>query len=86
MDAQVEMLINMLKKHNPGKKVTALAIAGGPACDWERAELRNTFCKNHRELVLKHSWATSRTSRRGSTGTIRRAGNGVESLAVEADG
>lgn len=24
-----------------------------PACDWERAELRNTFCKNHRELVLK---------------------------------
>ena len=24
-----------------------------PACDWERAELRNTFCKNHPELKLK---------------------------------
>ena len=31
----------------------ALAIAGGPACDWERGELRNTFCKNHPELKLK---------------------------------
>ena len=50
---KVEMLINILKKHNRGKKITALAIAGGPACDWERAELRNTFCKNHAELVLK---------------------------------
>jgi len=50
---KVEMLINILKKHNPGRKVTALAIAGGPACDWERGELHNTFCSNHRELVLK---------------------------------
>jgi hypothetical protein len=50
---KVEMLINILKKHNKGQKVIALAIAGGPACDWERAELHNTFCKNHPELVLK---------------------------------
>ena len=50
---KVEMMINILKKQNPGQKVTALAIAGGPACDWERGELHNTFCSNHRELVLK---------------------------------
>ena len=50
---KVEMLINILKMHNPGRKVTALAIAGGPACDWERGELHNTFCSNHRELELK---------------------------------
>ena len=51
---KVEMLINILKKQHPGQKVTALAIAGGPACDWERGELHNTFCKNHRGvLVLK---------------------------------
>ena len=50
---KVEMLINLLKKHNPGKEVTALAIAGGPACDWERGELRNTFCTSHAELKLK---------------------------------
>ena len=50
---KVEMMINILKKQNPGQKVIALAIAGGPACDWERGELHNTFCKNHRELVLK---------------------------------
>ena len=28
-------------------------LVTGPACDWERAELRNTFCKNHPELKLK---------------------------------
>ena len=50
---KVEMMINILKKQNPGQKVTALAIAGGPACDWERGELHNTFCSNHRELVLR---------------------------------
>ena len=50
---KVEMLINILKKQNRGEKITALAIAGGPVCDWERAELRNTFCQNHTELVLK---------------------------------
>ena len=47
------MCINVLKTQNPGKEVTALAIAGGPACNWERDELRNTFCKNHPELKLK---------------------------------
>jgi len=50
---KVEMAINMLKKHNKGKKIICLAIAGGPACDWERGELRNTFCKNHPELKIK---------------------------------
>ena len=50
---KVEMCINLLKRHNPGQQVTALAIAGGPACDWERGELHNTFCRSHRELVLK---------------------------------
>ena len=51
---KVEMMINILKKQNPGQKVTALAIAGGPACDWERGELHNTFCSNtFCELVLK---------------------------------
>jgi len=50
---KVEMCINLLKRHNPGQQVTALAIAGGPACDWERGELRNVFCRSHPELVLK---------------------------------
>ena len=50
---KIEATINVLKTQNPGKEITALAIAGGPACDWERAELRNTFCKNHPELKLK---------------------------------
>ena len=27
-----------------GAPVTLVAIAGGPACDWERGELRNVFC------------------------------------------
>ena len=50
---KIEATINVLKTQNPGKEIVALAIAGGPACDWERAELRNTFCKNHGELKLK---------------------------------
>ena len=50
---KIEMVINLLKKYNPGKEITVLAIAGGDACDWERKELRNTFCKNHPELKLK---------------------------------
>lgn len=44
---KVEMCINLLKKHNPGQEITVLAIAGGRSCDWERAELRNTFCAIH---------------------------------------
>ena len=43
----------VLKTLNPGKEITVLAIAGGDACDWERKELRNTFCKNQPELKLK---------------------------------
>ena len=50
---KIEATINILKTQNPGKEIVALAIAGGPACDWERAELRITFCKNHPELRLK---------------------------------
>ena len=50
---KVEMMINILQQQNPGRTVTALAIAGGPACDWERGELHNTFCSNHRELELR---------------------------------
>ena len=50
---KVEATINILKRHNPGKDITCLAIAGGQACDWERAELRNTFCENHPQLKLK---------------------------------
>ena len=50
---KIEMCINMLKNMNPGKEVWALAIAGGAACNWERDELYNTFCKNHPELKLK---------------------------------
>ena len=50
---KIEATINVLKTQNPGKEVTALAIAGGDACDWERKELRNTFCTNHPQLKLK---------------------------------
>ena len=50
---KIEATINILKSMNPGKEVWALAIAGGDACDWERKELRVTFCKNHPELKLK---------------------------------
>ena len=50
---KIEATINVLKTMNPGKEITCLAIAGGPACDWERGELRNTFCKNHPQLKLK---------------------------------
>ena len=50
---KTEATINILKTLNPGKEITVLAIAGGDACDWERKELRVTFCKNHPELKLK---------------------------------
>ena len=56
---KVEMCINVLKTQNPGKEITCLAIAGGPACDWERAELRNTFCSNHPQ-VCRHAPASPR--------------------------
>ena len=36
---KVEATINNLTQLNPGKEIIALAIAGGPACDWERGEL-----------------------------------------------
>ena len=26
------------RRYNPGKEITALAIKGGPACDWEREQ------------------------------------------------
>jgi hypothetical protein len=85
---KVEMCINLLKRHNPGQQVTALAIAGGPACDWERGELHNTFCRSHRELVLKQlgdiedlqSWLDRYHP--ASPGTVRRDGRGED--AIEA--
>merc|ERR1712190_495628 len=30
---------DILTTQNPGKEIVALAIAGGPACDWERSQL-----------------------------------------------
>lgn len=51
---KVEMCFNMLKQLNPEKEaVFAIAVAGGPACDWERTELRNRFCKVHTDMRLK---------------------------------
>ena len=35
------------------RRETPLAIAGGPACDWERGELRNTFMPKHPTAELK---------------------------------
>ena len=43
----------MLKRANPNEKIIAVAIAGGPACDWERRELRNNFCQQYPDMVLK---------------------------------
>ncbi|KOO27872.1 hypothetical protein Ctob_013803 [Chrysochromulina tobinii] len=85
---KVEMCINLLKRHNPGQQVTALAIAGGPACDWERGELHNTFCRSHRELVLKQlgdiedlqSWLDRYHP--ASPGNVSRDGRGED--AIEA--
>jgi hypothetical protein len=34
----------ILQRLCPGEKIIAVAISGGPACDWERGELRNKFC------------------------------------------
>eukprot|EP01043_Picozoa_sp_COSAG02_P089173 COSAG02_NODE_26178_length_639_cov_0.716667_1_plen_134_part_01 len=43
----------MLKRFHPHAKIIAIAIAGGPACDWERSELRNNFCQQYPDMVLK---------------------------------
>ena len=43
----------MLKRLHPTEKIIAVAIAGGPACDWERGELRNNFCQQYPDMVLK---------------------------------
>lgn len=51
---KVEMCFNMLRQLHPDKEyVWAIAVAGGPACDWERGELRNRFCKVHTDMKLK---------------------------------
>ena len=50
---KVEATIILLKKYSPGKDIIALAIAGGPACDWERAELYSKVQKLHPEVKLK---------------------------------
>eukprot|EP01050_Picozoa_sp_SAG11_P024339 SAG11_NODE_5153_length_1645_cov_68.153299_1_plen_144_part_00 len=36
----------MLKRIHRNEKIITVAIAGGPACDWERDELTNNFIKN----------------------------------------
>jgi len=51
---KVEMCYCMLHQLNPdAEKIVAIAIAGGPACDWERGEIRNKFCKVHLAMQLK---------------------------------
>lgn len=51
---KVEMCYNMLQQLNPdAEKIVTIAIAGGPACDWERGEIRNKFCKVHPSMQLK---------------------------------
>jgi hypothetical protein len=45
--------IKMLERAFPGQPITALAVAGGPACVWERGELRNNFCPPYPQLCLK---------------------------------
>ena len=43
----------MLERAYPGQVITVLAVAGGPACDWERGELRSNFCPQYPTLRLK---------------------------------
>ena len=47
------MCYDILKDDNPGQTLTAVAIAGGPACDWERTELRNNFGQKLPNFKLK---------------------------------
>ena len=54
--------IKMLERNFAGQTITMLAIAGGPACDWERGELRNKFCPQY-----------PRTRRCSSSSSSRRA-------------
>mmetsp|Transcript_50735 Transcript_50735/g.93156 ORF Transcript_50735/g.93156 Transcript_50735/m.93156 type:complete len:303 (-) Transcript_50735:287-1195(-) len=50
---KVEMCFNMMKQMSPGKQIIAIAVAGGPACDWERQQIFTRFCKVHEDLLLK---------------------------------
>lgn len=50
---KVDMCLHMLRQLMPEKLIVAVAVAGGPACDWERAELRNRFCALYEDLRLK---------------------------------
>ena len=43
----------ILKRLHPTKRIDVVAIAGGPACDWERGELRNNFCQEYPDMFLK---------------------------------
>ena len=43
----------MLSRELPGQVITAVAIAGGPACNWERDQLYNNFSRKHALLELK---------------------------------
>lgn len=50
---KVEMCFMMIKQMKPGSQIIAIAVAGGPACDWERQQIFTRFCKVHEELQLK---------------------------------
>lgn len=54
---KVKMCFDMLKDDfedsDPSVKITAIAIAGGPACDWERGQLRNNFMDKLPQFELK---------------------------------
>eukprot|EP01051_Picozoa_sp_SAG22_P021131 SAG22_NODE_4545_length_1239_cov_1.013158_1_plen_211_part_10 len=42
--------IKVLAGACPGQIITALAIAGSSACDWEYEQLRDNFCKEYPQL------------------------------------
>jgi hypothetical protein len=62
--------IKMLERNFGGQTITMLAIAGGPACDWERGELRNNFCPQYPRTrrCSSSSSVTSTTSQLGYYG------------------
>eukprot|EP01051_Picozoa_sp_SAG22_P010940 SAG22_NODE_1016_length_6022_cov_13.332095_4_plen_439_part_00 len=43
----------MLKRIHRNEKIVAVAIKGGPACDWEREELLTNFCPKYPDMELK---------------------------------
>ena len=69
---KTKQIVDMLKKMcPPGTQITALAIAGGPACNWERQQLFDVYTKLYPNLRLKqlgdvadlHIWLKGRANR-----------------------